>query len=53
MIKDLSNDVKSNICNYLIGSPTYIKLNNNKALRLIQYKYKIFKCKKENCDGNI
>ena len=52
MIQDLSNDIKSNICNYLIGSPTYIKLNNNKALRLIQYKYKIFKCKKENCDGD-
>ena len=52
MIQDLPNDIKSNICNYLIGSPTYIKLNHNKALRLIQYKYKIFKCKKENCDGD-
>ena len=52
MIQDLPNDIKSNICSYLIGSPTYIKLNNNKALRLIQYKYKIFKCKKENCDGD-
>ena len=48
MIQDLPNDVKNNICNYLIGSPTYIKLNNNKALKQIQNKYRTYKTKSES-----
>ncbi len=48
MIKDLPNDVKSNICKYLIGSPNNIKLNNNKALKQIQNKYRIYKTKSES-----
>ena len=48
MIKDLPNDVKSNICKYLIGSPNNIKLNHNKALKQIQNKYRIYKTKSES-----
>ena len=48
MIKDLPNDVKSNICKYLIGSPNNIKLNNNKAIKQIQNKYRIYKTKSES-----
>ena len=48
MIKNLPNDIKMNICKYLIGSPTNIKLNNNKALKQIQNKYRINKTKSES-----
>ena len=48
MIQDLPNDIKMNVCKYLIGSPTNIKLNNNKALKQIQNKYRIFKTKSES-----
>ena len=48
MIQDLPNDIKSNICNYLIGSPNNIKLNNNNALKQIQNKYRIYKSKSES-----
>ena len=49
MIQDLPNDIKMNVCKYLIGSPNNIKLNNNnKALKHIQNKYKIYKTKSES-----
>ena len=48
MIQDLPHDIKMNVCKYLIGSPTNIKLNNNKALKQIQNKYRIFKTKSES-----
>ena len=48
MIKLLPNDIKMNVCRYLIGSPTNIKLNNNKALKQIQNKYRIYKTKSES-----
>ena len=48
MIKDLPNDVKMNVCKYLIGSPNNIKLDNNKALKQIQNKYKIYKTKSKS-----
>ena len=48
MIQDLPNDIKMNVCKYLIGSPTNIKLNNNKALKQIQNKYRINKTKSES-----
>ena len=41
MIKILPNDIKMNVCKYLIGSPTNLKLNNNKALKQIQNTYRI------------
>ena len=48
MIQDLPNDIKMNVCKYLIGSPNNIKLNNNKALKQIQNKYRIYKTKSES-----
>ena len=48
MIQNLPNDIKMNVCKYLIGSPTNIKLNNNKALKQIQNKYRIYKTKSES-----
>ena len=48
MIQDLPNDIKMNVCKYLIGSPNNIKLNNNKALKQIQNKYRIYKIKSES-----
>ena len=48
MIQDLPNDIKMNVCKYLIGSPKNIKLNNNKALKQIQNKYRIYKTKSES-----
>ena len=48
MIKILPNDIKMNVCKYLIGSPTNLKLNNNKALKQIQNKYRIYKTKSES-----
>ena len=48
MIQDLPNDIKMNVCKYLIGSPNNIKLNNNNALKQIQNKYRIYKTKSES-----
>ena len=48
IIQDLPNDIKMNVCKYLIGSPNNIKLNNNNALKQIQNKYRIYKTKSES-----
>ena len=48
MTQDLPNDIKMNVCRYLIGSPNSIKLNNNNAIKQIQNKYRICKTKSES-----
>ena len=48
MIQDLPNNIKMNVCRYLIGSPNNRKLNNNNALKQIQNKYRICKTKSES-----
>ena len=48
MIQGLPNDIKMNVCRYLIGSPNNITLNNNRALKQIQNKYRIYKTKSES-----
>ena len=40
MLKDLPNDVMTNILSFSLGTPQQLKLHNNKALRKIQNKYK-------------
>ena len=40
MLKDFSSEVIQNISSYLIGEPKYVRLNNSKALKTIQHKYK-------------